>query len=149
MSLVDLFTNDSLFADFDRLLDNALPRGTQWRRPWHTQLLGGQLHVLNPRVDVREDKEKNLVSATFELPGMNRENVPVDVHNNLLTVSGESKSESESNDSWYLLRERHFGRFSRTFPVPEGVKPEEIKASMENGVLTVSYPRHSKKVAVS
>ncbi|KAM5541339.1 hypothetical protein V8D89_004893 [Ganoderma adspersum] len=147
MSLVDLFTNDSLFrfADFDRHLDNALARGT-WRGPWRTQLRGGLLHVL---IDVREDKEENLVSATFELPGVNRENVSVDVHNDLLTFSGESKSESGSDDSWYLLRERHFGRFSRSFPVHEGVKPEEIKASMENGVLTITYPRHSKKVAVS
>ena len=62
------------------------------------------------------------MSAAFELPGVNKENVSVDVHNNPLTVSGESKSESENNGSWYLLRECHFGRFSRTFPVPEGVK---------------------------
>ena len=48
----------------------------------------------NLRVDVREDKEKNLVSATIHLPGVSRENVSVDVHNNLLKVSGESKSES-------------------------------------------------------
>lgn len=65
------------------------------------------------RVNVREDKEKNLVSATFELPS---------VRDNLLTVSGESKSDSESDGSWYLIRGRHFGRFSRSFPVPEGVK---------------------------
>ena len=74
------------------------------------------------RVDVHENKEKNLVSATIQLPGVNRENVSVDIHNNLLTVSGESKSESGSSTSWYLLRERHFGLFSRSFPVPEDVK---------------------------
>lgn len=62
------------------------------------------------------------MTATFELPGLNKENVTIDVHNNLLTVSGESKFESDSNENGYLLRERRFGRFSRSVPVPEGIK---------------------------
>ena len=103
MSLVDLFTNDSLFADFDRLLDNVVARGT-WRAPWRSQFLGGLLHVISlgkpihlgfstfvlphpvlmqkHRVSVREDKEKNLISAMFELPGVNIENVSVGVRDN-------------------------------------------------------------------
>ena len=76
----------------------------------------------NLRVGVREDKEKNLVSAAFELPGVNKENVSVDVHDSLLTVSGDSKSESGSNSRWYLLRQGHFGGFLRSIRVPEGVK---------------------------
>ena len=62
------------------------------------------------------------MTATFELPGLNKENVSIDVHNNVLTVSGESKFESDANENGYLLRERRFGRFSRSVPVPEGVK---------------------------
>ena len=62
------------------------------------------------------------MTATFELPGLNKENVSIDVHNNVLTVSGESKFESDSNENGYLLRERRFGRFSRSVPVPEGIK---------------------------
>ena len=62
------------------------------------------------------------MTATFELPGLNKENVSIDIHNNVLTVSGESKFDSDSNESGYLLRERRFGRFSRSLPVPEGVK---------------------------
>ncbi|EJF58064.1 HSP20-like chaperone [Dichomitus squalens LYAD-421 SS1] len=106
------------------------------------------------RVDVHEDKEKNLVTATFELPGLTKENVNIDVQNNVLTVSGESKFESNSDDNGYVLRERRFGRFSRSVPVPEGIQPEEIKASLENGVLTVTYPRQTaeqlpKRVTIS
>ena len=114
------------------------------------------------------------MSTTFELPGVNKDSVSVDVLNNLLTVSSETKSEAESNGNGYLSRERRFGRFPRTSPVPEVVKvcrlrlcahlpayrltsgcqPEEIKASMENSVLTVTYPRQilehiSKKIASS
>ena len=110
------------------------------------------------------------MSTMFELPGLNKDNVSVDVLNNLLAVSGESKSEVEGYGN-----ARRFRRFSCTVPVPEGVKvcrfrlsdahfpayrltsgcqPEEIKASMENSVLTVTYPRQilehiSKKIASS
>ena len=112
------------------------------------------------RVDVHEDKEKNLVTATFELPGINKQDVNIDVRDNVLTVSGESKQETEKKENGYVVRERHFGRFSRSLPVPAGIKvrpsfskysfashsrsclqPEEIKAAMENGVLTVTFPR--------
>lgn len=138
MSLVNFFTNDTFFPDFDRLFDDAFARRTSG--PGQVQPHGAP-RVLRPRqayapcfrthapstyatyrIDVHEDKERNLVTATFELPGMNKENVAIDVHNNLLTVSGESKFESDSNENGCLLRERRFGRFSRSLPVPEGVK---------------------------
>ncbi|KAI0327706.1 HSP20-like chaperone [Cubamyces sp. BRFM 1775] len=110
--------------------------------------------VLRPRVDVHEDKEKNLVTATFELPGINKQDVNIDLRNNVLTVSGESKAESEKSENGYVVRERRYGRFARSLPVPEGVKPEEIKAAMDNGVLTVTFPRltpeqQPKKITVS
>ena len=82
------------------------------------------LVILNDtrRVDVHEDKDKNIVTATFELPGVTKENVSIDVHNNVLTVSGESKFTSDRDEHGYVVRERRFGRFSRSLPVPEGVK---------------------------
>ena len=73
-------------------------------------------------MDLHEDAEKNLVTATFELPGINKENVNIDVHNSRLTVSGETKLEKDHDENGFVVRERRFGRFSRTLPVPEGVK---------------------------
>ena len=73
-------------------------------------------------MDVHEDKEKNLVTATFELPGLTKENVNIDVHNNLLTVSGESKISSERDENGYAVRERRYGKFSRSIPLPQGIK---------------------------
>lgn len=73
-------------------------------------------------MDIHEDKDKNLLTATFELPGINKQDVSIDVRNNVLTVSGESKFESDRNESGYVVRERRFGRFSRSLPVPEGIK---------------------------
>ena len=92
-------------------------------------------------MDVHEDKEKNLVTATFELPGLKKEDVHIDVHNNVLTASGETKTDESKEKDGYAVRERRFGRFSRSILVPQGIKEEEIKAALENGVLSVSFPR--------
>ena len=75
---------------------------------------------------MHEDKEKNLVTATFELPGINKENVHIDVQNNVLTVSGESKFESDRDENGYVVRERRFGRFSRSLPIPQGLKVSTV-----------------------
>ena len=73
-------------------------------------------------MDVHEDAEKNIVTATFELPGLKKEDVNIDVQNNVLTVSGESKISSERNENGYAVRERRYGKFSRSLPLPQGIK---------------------------
>jgi len=92
------------------------------------------------RIDLHEDKENNLITTTFELPGLKKEDVTIDVHNNHITVSGETSDSSESKGDGYSVRERRFGKFSRTLQLPKGVKAEEINAKMENGLLTVTFP---------
>lgn len=74
------------------------------------------------RMDVHEDEKTNTVTATFELPGLKKEDVNIDVHNNLLTVSGETKISSERDENGYAVRERRYGKFSRSIPLPQGVK---------------------------
>lgn len=73
-------------------------------------------------MDLHEDTEKNLVTATFEFPGISKENVQVDFHNGKLTVSGETKRSEEHDESGYAVRERRFGKYSRTLQLPQGVK---------------------------
>lgn len=62
------------------------------------------------------------MTATFELPGLSKENVQIDVRDNVLTVSGESTISSERDDKGYSVRERRFGKFSRSLPLPQGIK---------------------------
>ncbi|KAG7090448.1 hypothetical protein E1B28_009565 [Marasmius oreades] len=97
------------------------------------------------RMDLHEDKEKNVVTATFELPGLQKEDVQLDVHDGRLTVSGETKISEDHEQGGYAVRERRFGKFSRTLQLPVGVKEEEIKASLEHGVLTVTFPKTGKQ----
>ncbi|GBE87216.1 Heat shock protein [Sparassis crispa] len=140
-------------ADFNRLFDEAFTRTSgdtsrQMQRPQSGP------KVLRPRMDVHEDAKNNTVTATFELPGLTKENVSIDVHNGVLTISGEAKISGEHEEAGYAVRERRYGRFSRALPVPEGIKSEEIRASMENGVLTVKFPKTtpvsaSQKIAIA
>ncbi|KZV72599.1 small heat shock protein [Peniophora sp. CONT] len=137
-------------SDFDRLFDEALdarqaPVGRGQNRQLARQ--SSNLNSLRPKMDVHEDKEKNLVTATFELPGLKKEDVQIDIHNSVLTVSGETKIDETKEQDGYAVRERRFGRFTRSIPVPQGIKEEEIKASLEDGVLNVTFPRSAPEAA--
>ena len=85
---------------------------------------------------------------------MKKEDVTIDLQNSRLIVSGEAKFSEEKEENGYVVRERRSGKFSRAVPVPQGTKPEDIKASMENGVLTVTYPKttqeqQAKRITIS
>ena len=73
-------------------------------------------------MDLHEDKEKNLVTAIFEFPGLKKEDVSIDIHNNRLNISGQSSLSNELDKDGYIVRERRFGKFSRTLPLPNGIK---------------------------
>lgn len=74
------------------------------------------------RMDLHDDKETNTITATFELPGVKKEDVQIDVQNNRLTIGAESNFSSEENKEEYVVKERRFGKFSRTLQLPQGVK---------------------------
>ncbi|SRR5258705_4137677 len=98
-------------------------------------------------MDLHEDTESNLVTATFEFPGVSKDNIQIDLHNGKLTVSAETKLSEEQNENGYAVRERRYGKYSRTLQLPQGIKDEEVKASMENGVLTVTFPKSTPELA--
>ncbi|KAK7033294.1 heat shock protein 16 [Favolaschia claudopus] len=102
---------------------------------------------IRPRMDLHEDAATNTVTASFELPGIKKEDVQIDVHNGRLNISAESKISEEKEQDGYAIRERRFGRISRTLQLPQGVKETEVKAAMEDGVLTVTFPRSTPEEA--
>lgn len=73
-------------------------------------------------MDLHEDAEKNTVTASFELPGLKKEDINIDIHDGRLTVSGETKISEEREEDGYAIRERRFGKFSRTLRLPQGIK---------------------------
>ena len=96
-----------------------------------------------PAVDVTETEKGYKVVA--ELPGMDEKNIEVKIANGMLTIKGEKQEEKEEEKQEekqdYYLRERSFGSFERTFPVPDGVELDKVDASFKKGVLTVTLPK--------
>ncbi|KDQ53944.1 hypothetical protein JAAARDRAFT_197048 [Jaapia argillacea MUCL 33604] len=156
MSLSRFYDPFFSLSEFDRLFDEAFNARTEGNNNNRqvARANTGRSTSMRPSMDLHHDDESNVVTATFELPGLKKEDVQIDVHNNLLTVSGESNVSSDRDENGYSVRERRYGKFSRTIGLPQGVKPEEIKASMENGVLSVSFPKTTpdqapKKITIS
>jgi len=128
------------FIDLDRFVDEAIrAQNTSLGRSEDQQ----NSRFLKPRMDLHEDTEKNLVTATFELPGLTKDQVNIDVHNGNLTITGSVSETSEQEEHSYIIRERRSGRFSRTIKLPDATDPKGIKASIENGLLTVTFPKSS------
>ncbi|KAG7572246.1 HSP20-like chaperone [Arabidopsis suecica] len=98
----------------------------------------------NAKVDWRETPEAHVFKA--DLPGLKKEEVKVEVEDdNILQISGERSSENEEkNDKWHRV-ERSSGKFMRRFRLPENAKMEEVKATMEDGVLSVTVPKVPEK----
>ena len=97
------------------------------------------------RIDVHESEEDNLVTATFELPGMKKTDVSVELHGNRLVVSGEAKIPKQKEENGYTVKERRGGKFSRNLTVPIGTELEDITASMADGLLAITYPKSSEE----
>jgi HSP20 family protein len=85
--------------------------------------------------DVHEDKDN--FYALFELPGVKKEDVKVEVHDRLLTVSAERREKSDEKEESFSL--------SRSISVPEGIKGDAIIAKLEDGVLTVTLPKQEQR----
>lgn len=93
----------------------------------------------NPPVDIFEEKDGLVLKA--ELPGMKKEDIEVRVENNVLTLQGERKRESETKEDGYHRSERAYGTFSRSFSLPTSVNTSKIGAEYKDGILSVSLPK--------
>ncbi|XP_004145268.1 17.3 kDa class I heat shock protein [Cucumis sativus] len=100
--------------------------------------------IVNAHVDWKETPEAHVLKA--DLPGLKKEEVKVEIEDGrVIQISGERNVEKEDkNEKWHRI-ERSSGKFQRRFRMPEDVKPEKIRASMENGVLTVMVPKADGK----
>ncbi|PWA49232.1 hypothetical protein CTI12_AA479280 [Artemisia annua] len=100
--------------------------------------------LVNTRVDWKETPEAHVFKA--DLPGIKKEEVKVEVEDDrVLQITGERKVEKEDkNDTWHHV-ERSSGKFTRRFRLPENAKMDQIKAGMENGVLTITVPKEEVK----
>lgn len=92
-----------------------------------------------PRADVQETDKEYLLSVC--VPGVRKEDLKVDVRDDMLNITGERKSEKEEKGRTWLRKESSYGSFSRSFVLPEGLHPEQVKASYKDGVLELIIPK--------
>ncbi|KAJ6905148.1 18.1 kDa class I heat shock protein-like [Populus alba x Populus x berolinensis] len=99
---------------------------------------------VNTRIDWKETPEAHVFKA--DLPGLKKEEVKVEIEDDrVLQISGERNVEKEDkSDTWHRV-ERSSGKFLRRFKLPENAKIDQVKAGLENGVLTVTVPKEEVK----
>ena len=94
----------------------------------------------NLALDVNEDDKSYTV--TTALPGVDAEHINVRVHNDMLTIEGEiPEKEIEKDGKRSLLKERYYGRFSRSIRLPQPINRDQVEAAFDNGILTLTLPK--------
>ena len=104
----------------------------------------------SPSCDIKENDKEFIVK--FDIPGVKKDQVSIEIENNRLTVSGERKEEKEEKDEKHFLSETYHGSFMRSFNLPSAVDEDKVDAKYQDGVLTIKVPKtevaKSKKVKI-
>jgi HSP20 family protein len=124
--------------DMERMMDSFFDRRM---RPWWPErwLRADEMEISAPAVDLFEEKDDIVVKA--ELPGIDKDNIEVNVSDHHLTIKGEKKKEEEVKQEDYYRCERSYGSFLRTLELPTDVHADKVKASFRDGVLEVRLPK--------
>ena len=133
---------------FNNFFDDVLPAMPDFTLTRTTSL---------PKVDVKETKDS--YDMYMDLPGMDENDVNVELDHNVLKISSvrtenkEDKGDKSEKEGKYLIRERRMTSFSRSFTLPEDVDGSKISATFKNGILALTMPRTSapapKKIAIT
>ncbi|WP_413290143.1 Hsp20/alpha crystallin family protein [Bdellovibrio sp. HCB337] len=134
--LTPYFTNraltSTLWNEMDRFFDgfNSLP----------TSQVAYDERAFSPQCDITETEDHYLMSV--DLPGLKKDDIKIDVVNNLLTVSGERKNQGLGEKSErYQRYERNYGFFKRSFTLPTSIESQKVEARYEDGVLEIYLPK--------
>lgn len=130
--------NDPFFRGMDRLFEEFLSpmRLFEWEREDLRE------RAWMPAVDIAETEADYQIHA--ELPGVDKNEVDITVENGVLTLKGERSFEEKKEGKNFHRIERSYGAFSRSFVLPTEVDGEHVKASFDNGILSVSVPKAEK-----
>jgi HSP20 family protein len=126
MSLIKWTPFFEPFENFDKLLENF-------------PSVVGRGQGLVPAIDVYDTKDAVVIETA--LPGVNAEDVKLDVENGILTISGSSERKTEVDEKDYYRKEIRAGSFMRQVALPSGVKEDQAKASFKDGILKIEMPK--------
>ena len=124
-------------TEMDRMMDDFF--GRRMRPWWPERWPRGDSDITTPAVDVYEEKDEIVVKA--ELPGMDKNDIEVNISDSELTLKGQKKKEEKIEEENYYRCERSYGAFLRSVELPKDVQADKIKASFKNGILEVRLPK--------
>ena len=122
----------TLRDEIDRLFETPFSGLTEGSQPF--------MSGWSPALDVYEDKDNLIVKA--ELPGMKKEEIEISLQDGVLTLSGERKENAKHEGAELHRSERFVGRFQRTLTLHAEVQVDQVKATYQDGILTVTLPKH-------
>jgi HSP20 family protein len=128
---LDLFED---LEDFQREMNHLFD--VRFHRPLKTGN-GGNLWA--PEVDIVDDKDQIKVKA--DLPGLKKEDIEVDLEDDVLTIKGEKKEEKEIKEKNCIRSERYYGAFHRSFTLPSSIDGSKVNAGYKDGVLEITLPK--------
>ena len=130
MTLVKWNPTRSLITDFDRIFDSMFTHDLPQFSSTNSWMLA---------VDVNETEKEFFLSA--DMPGLDKNDVSVDIHDGVITIKGELAIDNEKSTDGYQIRERQLGSFNRSLRLPDNVNEDKVAAKFKNGVLTVTLPK--------
>jgi HSP20 family protein len=128
----------TVMRDMDRLFDDFR---SEWENAFMYPRTSAADIVRQPLVDLADNGKEYVVKA--ELPGISKEDLNIEVSENAIDISAESKEEKKEEWKGYIRRERRYASFFRSIPLPEDVLPDKANAELKEGVLTVTLPKAS------
>ena len=96
-----------------------------------------------PAVNIKEDEKSFMLDLA--VPGIDKKDLKIDINEDLLTISSETKNDSEENKDGYKRKEFSYTSFCRSFQIPENVNREKIEANYKDGILSVSLPKFEEE----
>jgi HSP20 family protein len=96
-----------------------------------------------PVVNIKEDDKRFMLDLA--VPGIDKKDLKIDINEDVLTISSETKNESEESKDGYKRKEFSYTSFCRSFQIPENVNREKIEASYKDGILSVSLPKFEEE----
>ena len=132
----------SFRSEMDRLFDSFLGRA-----PSLTSLRQGfsGAQIMTPTLDVKENEKEIVVKA--DLPGMDEKDINLTIHNGVLSLRGEKKSEHTGERENYHVMERSYGSFQRSIRLPDTIDEDKAEARFDKGVLTITLPKRPETVS--
>ena len=135
----------SPFEEMERRFEDFIRRPLSALEPsWWPRMRMPEMESVSPNVDIFEEGHNFVVKA--EIPGMKKEDIQVNLTDDMITISGEKKKEEKVEKKDYYRVERSYGSFSRSFRFPQEVQTDKAKATFKDGILEVSIPKTAEAI---